>query len=143
VRWWEAPVTTGPWNPRTAGKPAGDGLRACDADRERVIDVVKTAFVQGRLTSEELAERVGQALGARTYADLALVTADIPDGPVLVPPAHATPRRPRPRGQVAAAWVAVVVLAASALTSAFLTFYGGFAILFVIAFIGAAVTAQP
>ena len=58
---------------------AGRGrLRASHADRERVLDVLKAAFVQGRLTRDELDERLAQALASRTYADLAAVTADLP-----------------------------------------------------------------
>jgi hypothetical protein len=53
-------------------------LRAAHADREQAIDVLKAAFVQGRLTKDELDLRVGQALASRTYADLAPLTADIP-----------------------------------------------------------------
>jgi hypothetical protein len=49
----------------------------------------------------------------------------------------------RARDKRAAAWVALVLVLAPAITGAFLTFYGGFVILFMIAFIGATVTAQP
>ena len=56
-------------------------LRASHADREQAIDVVKTAFVQGRLTKGEFDLRVGRVLASRTYADLGALTADIP-GPV-------------------------------------------------------------
>jgi len=59
---------------------AGGRLRASHADREHVIGVLKAAFVQGRLVKDEFGLRVGQALAARTYADLAAVTADLPDG---------------------------------------------------------------
>jgi len=55
-------------------------LRAGHADREQVIGVLKAAFVQGRLGQDELDARVGQALAARTYADLAALTADLPAG---------------------------------------------------------------
>jgi hypothetical protein len=59
--------------------PAGRGrLRASHADRDQVIDVLKAAFVQGRLTKGELDARLGQTLAAQTYADLAALTADIP-----------------------------------------------------------------
>jgi len=59
--------------------PAGGGrFRASDADRDQVIDVLKTAFVQGRLTKDEFDARVGATLASRTYADLAAHTADIP-----------------------------------------------------------------
>jgi Domain of unknown function (DUF1707) len=53
-------------------------MRAADVDRELTIDVLKAAFMQGRLTKDELAERVGRALAARTYTDLDSLTADIP-----------------------------------------------------------------
>jgi hypothetical protein len=53
-------------------------LRATHADREQVIDVLKTAFVQGRLDRDEFGLRVDRALASRTYADLAAITADIP-----------------------------------------------------------------
>jgi len=67
---------------------AGRGhMRACHADRERVIDTLKTAFVQGRLTKDELDQRVGQAFASKTYAELAALSADLP-GP--------TPSRSRP-----------------------------------------------
>jgi Domain of unknown function (DUF1707) len=60
---------------------AGRGrLRASHADREHVIDTLKAAFVQGRLTKDELDARVGHTIAARTYADLAAVTADLPAG---------------------------------------------------------------
>ena len=73
---------------------AAAGLRAARADRERVIDLLKAAFVQGRLAQDEFAARVGQALASRTYAELAAVTADIPAELV-----GALPRRPPVRAQ--------------------------------------------
>jgi hypothetical protein len=61
------------------GALAGRGhLRAAHADRERVVASLKAAFVQGRLDTDELGARVGQALAARTYAELAALTADLP-----------------------------------------------------------------
>jgi hypothetical protein len=53
-------------------------LRTSHADREQAIDVLKAAFVQGRLTKDEFSLRVGQVLASRTYADLGALTADIP-----------------------------------------------------------------
>jgi hypothetical protein len=55
-------------------------MRASTADRELAIDVLKTAFTEGRLTKDECEERVGQALSSRTYAELAVLTADLPVG---------------------------------------------------------------
>ncbi len=64
-----------------AAGTAGPGhLRASDADREQVIDVLKAAFVQDRLTKDEFDVRVGQAFTSRTYAELAALTADLPAG---------------------------------------------------------------
>ena len=55
--------------------------RTSQADREQTIDVLKAAFVQGRLGKDEFELRVGQVLASRTYADLGALTADLP-GPV-------------------------------------------------------------
>jgi Domain of unknown function (DUF1707) len=71
-------VITGPEDGAARGH---GGLRASHADREQVIDTLKTAFADGRLDKDELDDRVGQTLAARTYAELAIVTADIPVGP--------------------------------------------------------------
>ena len=66
---------------------AGRGhLRASHADRERVVSILKAAFVQGRLDREEFDLRVGQALTSRTYADLAALTADLPARPTRTRP---------------------------------------------------------
>jgi Domain of unknown function (DUF1707) len=69
---------------------AGDGrgrLRASHADRERVIDTLKAAYVYGLVTKNELDERVGQTFAARTHAELAVITADIPSGLAPLRPA--------------------------------------------------------
>jgi hypothetical protein len=73
----------GPQDPAAAG---GDRLRAGHADREQVIGILKAAFVHGRLTKDELGMRVGRALAARTYGDLAALTADIPAEPAATAP---------------------------------------------------------
>jgi hypothetical protein len=73
------------------GTLAGRGhMRAAQADRERAVTVLKTAYAQGRLTKDELEARVGQAFESRTYAELAALTADIPaDSPIAAGPAAA------------------------------------------------------
>jgi Domain of unknown function (DUF1707) len=58
-----------------------DHIRASHADREHVIDTLKAAFVQGRLTKDEFDQRVGQAFDSKTYAELAALSADLPAGP--------------------------------------------------------------
>jgi hypothetical protein len=66
--------------------PAGDGrLRASTADRERAVDVLKAGFAEGRLTKDEYDDRVSEAYAARTYAELAMVTADLPGGQMVAP----------------------------------------------------------
>jgi uncharacterized protein DUF1707 len=69
-------------------------LRASHADRERVIGLLKAAFVQGRLTKDEFDGRVERAFAARTYAELARLTADLPVMPVAPGrrPVQASPR---------------------------------------------------
>lgn len=64
-------------------------MRACDADRERTADLLRSAFVEGRLDQEELDQRLGHVYTARTYADLAVQTSDLPvRRPVPLPPAR-------------------------------------------------------
>jgi len=82
----------GPGDEMTVGTRGRGRLRASHADRDQVIDALKAAFVQGRLSKAEFDVRVGQALASRTYADLADLTADIPAGVVAVQPQRpATP----------------------------------------------------
>jgi Domain of unknown function (DUF1707) len=68
----------GPGDEIAAGSGGRGRLGASHADREQVIEVLKAAFVQGRLDRDEFDLRVGRALASRTYADLAALTADIP-----------------------------------------------------------------
>ena len=69
----------GPEDEIAAAEGRGDGhLRASHADREHVIGTLKAAFVQGRLTEDELDARLDQVYASRTYTELAEVTADIP-----------------------------------------------------------------
>jgi len=53
-------------------------LRVADADREQVIEELREHAGDGRLTAEELEERVGAAYGASTRADLDALRADLP-----------------------------------------------------------------
>ncbi|MET8249309.1 DUF1707 domain-containing protein [Streptomyces sp. NPDC005202] len=59
---------------------ASPDLRASHADRDRVVDVLRIAAGDGRLTADELDERVEAALSARTLGELAVLTADLPTG---------------------------------------------------------------
>jgi Domain of unknown function (DUF1707) len=53
-------------------------LRASDADRDRIVDRLRKASVEGRLASHEFEHRVTSALNARTYAELDATVADLP-----------------------------------------------------------------
>jgi hypothetical protein len=67
-------------------------IRASATDRDRTVEVIKSAFVEGRLTKQELDQRVGQALGQRYFADLIALIDDLPAGVFARLPAHrATP----------------------------------------------------
>jgi len=71
-------------------EPAEPGqLRASHQDRDRVVEILRVAAGDGRLTAEELDERLEAALTARTYAELAVLTTDLPAagsaGAVAVP----------------------------------------------------------
>jgi hypothetical protein len=70
----------GPGDEIAAGAGGRGHLRASHADREQVIGTLKAAFVRGMLAKDEFGLRVGQTLAARTYADLAALTADLPAG---------------------------------------------------------------
>jgi len=63
---------------RFGGPP---GVRAADTDRERAVDVLKAGFAEGRLTKGEYDDRVSRVYAARTYAELGLLTSDLPAGP--------------------------------------------------------------
>lgn len=53
-------------------------LRASDADRDAVAERLRTAAAEGRLDTDELDERLGIALSARTYGELDRVLVDLP-----------------------------------------------------------------
>lgn len=53
-------------------------LRVGDADRQAVVAELQRHFIDGRLTSDELGERVAQALSARTFGELAVPLSDLP-----------------------------------------------------------------
>jgi Domain of unknown function (DUF1707) len=84
-----------------------------------VIGTLKVAFVQGRLTKDELDLRVGQAFTARTYAELAVVTADIPaETTVAQPPRKLAGARGWPPMNSSAKTAVAVITAATMVTVA-------------------------
>ena len=140
-------MAAGPGDQMGAAKNSGH-IRASDADREQVIEVLKEAFVRGRLTKDELSVRAGLALVARTYAELSAITDDV----LVTIPAWLTEARPtklervparKPVGKKAVALATCMVILPSTVWAAFLTYSGGFIILFLLAFIGLVVTTGP
>ena len=84
---------TGPEDERAAAVGGHGHLRTSRTDRERVIELLKAAFAQGRLAKDEFDLRVGQVLAMRTYADLQAATAGIPAGVIAVQKPRTRPGR--------------------------------------------------
>lgn len=68
-------------------EPQPPALRASDADRERTADMLRHAAGEGRLTVDELDERLNAAYASRTHTELERLVVDIvaPDGPAYAP----------------------------------------------------------
>jgi len=115
--------------------PAGRGhLRASHVDRERAIEVLKAAFVQGQLTKDEFDLRVGQTLASRTYAELVAVTAEIPAGLIgdQSPRTAARAQARPPMGTAAKAVICAVIAVATMAVLAVVT--GGLALMVFVPF---------
>ena len=71
------------------GELARSELRASHEDRDRVVEVLRVSAGDGRLTAEELDQRLELALTARTYGELAQLVSDLPaavaSAPVTAP----------------------------------------------------------
>jgi hypothetical protein len=65
--------------------PDRRNLRVSHEDRDKVVDQLQVAAADGRLTAEELDERVGSALTARTYGELDVLLTDLPAVPGMTP----------------------------------------------------------
>ena len=135
------PQPPGPagWGPGGPGGPGGFGVGAAgvnpgwlasSADRERAVGVLRAGFTEGRLTQEELDERVAQAYAARTYGQLWALTADLPAGGlpypqfpqgqgVLVPQEPAAPNHWKPAAALIV--TALVIFTLAALITAIIT----------------------
>ncbi|GAA1009625.1 hypothetical protein STXM2123_3773 [Streptomyces sp. F-3] len=84
-----------PWQPWQPGQgvpqpwqwQGNPSLLASHADRERAVDVLRAGFGEGRLDQEEFDRRTARAYQARTVGELALLVADLPQGPAPFPAA--------------------------------------------------------
>lgn len=101
----------GPGDEIATGVAGYGRLRASHADREQVIDVLKVAFAQGRLDRDEFGSRADRALAARTYADLAALTADIPIGLAGASPLEAARASVSKKAVEAMSWATVALIA--------------------------------
>jgi hypothetical protein len=94
-------------NPHPDRRPE---VRAADADRARVAELLRRAHGEGRLDLHEFDERVTAAWAARTYGDLDALTVDLPPpAPAAAPPA-VHPVEPAPDRPAVAAWAGASVL---------------------------------
>jgi hypothetical protein len=95
------PAPSDPGQPAPAGpaQPVPEGeLRVSDSERDAALQLLSGQAAEGRLTLDELEERAGRALTARTRADLAMITRDLP---AEAGPAASPPRKPPVRWFVA------------------------------------------
>jgi len=75
-------------DPMAPGAQTGDGsIRASDADREKVATTLRDQFAEGRLTFDELQERLEQTYGSKTLGELEPLTKDLPVPAATSPPA--------------------------------------------------------
>jgi hypothetical protein len=112
---------------------------AANADRERTVGVLRAGFTEGRLTQDELDDRITRAYAARTYGDLWALTADLPQGPLpypgSLPAAPYLPGSPAvpPDAEAATNWhsaaalviTALVIFTLAALVTAIATAHAG------------------
>jgi class 3 adenylate cyclase len=68
-------------SPRRDTRSHESSVRASDADRERVSELLREHYGAGRLSEEELSERVEALYGVRTVSELDALTADLPSAP--------------------------------------------------------------
>jgi hypothetical protein len=90
-------------------------LLASDNDREEVAERLRAASADGRLTSEELEERLERAFSARTDAELEPLVTDLPSVPAARRPQRRGPDRDHLRAYIA---VNLMLVAIWALTGA-------------------------
>jgi len=99
-----------------------DAMRASDRDRELAAEVLRDAYVAGRIDLGEFHDRTDGAYSARTWRELRDLTADLPTGQVLVassPDSHTGTARlgPAPQRPFAFIWVMAVIWLAIAVAA--------------------------
>ncbi|MGW6914417.1 DUF1707 and DUF4190 domain-containing protein [Kitasatospora sp. NPDC054939] len=81
---WPSPVQPAP-APAAPVQLPQSAMRAAHTDRDRTVDVLKAAYAEGRLSSDEYSQRFDAASRAQTYGELAQIVADLPSGPMVAP----------------------------------------------------------
>ena len=80
--------------------------RAGDTDRDATAATLREAFAEGRITQSELEDRLDQVHAARTYGELAPITADLPASAPALPPSQAPDTKAaKRRRDLRAGWV--------------------------------------
>jgi hypothetical protein len=105
---------------------------AASADRERAVGILRAGFAEGRLSQDELDDRVARAYAARTYGELWALTADLPagpfapvHGPVAVMAQNSAARASGWRPAVALVITALIIFTLAALITAVVTAHAG------------------
>jgi hypothetical protein len=85
---------------RTETRASDAELRASDADRDRIADILRDALAEGRLTADEHAERVEGVLATKTVGELDRFVQDLPAARAgrATPAYTSVPNRPQPGG---------------------------------------------
>jgi len=78
-------------------------IRASDQERQSVVDVLRDAFTDGRLTLDEFEERMTAAYAAKTWTDLRQLTGDLPVEPLLGADLSLRPQAAQPQAVTPAA----------------------------------------
>jgi hypothetical protein len=97
--------------PAHAGRSQAPSYRASDADRDVAADILCAAAGDGRLTFDELEERLEGALSARTITELAALIADLPGRPCAPPPTRPSDRAAQSGFPSATRWSVIQALA--------------------------------
>ena len=121
------PLPAGPGGSGPLVPAVNPAWLAASADRERAVSVLRAGFAEGRLSQDELDDRVARVYAARTYGQLWALTEDLPAGPLPYPqgPVAVMPHSSAPDSHWRAATTllltALVIFTLAALITALIT----------------------
>ncbi|MEU8433657.1 DUF1707 domain-containing protein [Streptomyces sp. NPDC029216] len=93
-----APAAATPGAASAPAAPAAGGMRASDADRDRIAQILSDALAEGRLTAEEHAERLDTLYAVKTVGELEVLVRDLPAGAAAAAAHRAPAPAPAPPG---------------------------------------------